>query len=169
MAKYPSKNLKKGETLKFTLSFDEPQGPWPDKFGGPDQFCYGIRADGKMINLYLPNFVSACIEALEVKKGAELTLTNVDYKNWKVVHNGTEYDAIGSGEAKDAVPSHDTPQSDEFNGVVDIARVMEQCWTEAELIISKRPAADATPDQVLNETGLTARCMFIEYHKSNNK
>lgn len=166
MAKYPNRNLKKGETLTFTLSFDEPQGPYPNKFGDGEQYLYGIRADGKMINFYVPDFVSACIEALGVGKDTKLTVTNVDYQNWKVVHNSTEYDAVSSGEAKDVI---DTKQSDEFNGVVDIARVMDQCWTEAELITSKHPKADATPDQVLNETGTTARCMFIQYHKDNRK
>ena len=165
MAKYPSRNLKKGETLKFKLSFDEPQGPYPNKFGEGEQYLYGIRADGKMINFYVPDFVSACIEALGVKQGSELIVTNIDYEKWTVTYNGEEYQAVSTGTAKEVV---DTKQSDEFNGVVDIARVMEQCWTEAELIIGKHPKADATPDQVLNETGLTARCMFIQYYKANN-
>ncbi len=161
MADYPNKNIKKGETFKFTLSFDSPKGPYEGKSG--PSLLYGVKSDGEMMNLWLPEFVSACVEALGVKKGAELKVTKIDDQNWTVAHDGKEYPTTSSG--TDVV----TPQANEFNGVVDIARVMEQCWTEAELIISKRPAADVTPDQVLNETGLTARCMFIEYHKSNNK
>ena len=165
MAKYPSRNLKKGETLKFKLSFDEPQGPYPNKFGEGEQYLYGIRADGKMINFYVPDFVSACIEALGVKQGSELTVTNIDYEKWTVTYNGEEYQAVSTGTAKEAV---DTKQSDEFNAVMDISEVMKRCWAEAGLIMSGVDRADAAPETVLSETGLTARCMLIQYYKANN-
>lgn len=163
MAEYPNKNLNKGDTFTFTLSFDSPKGPFESKSG--PTFLYGVKSDGKMMNLWLPDFVSACVEALGVKKGAELTVTNEDYKNWKVEYKGKEYPALSSGTARDVV---DTRQSDEFNAVVDIAEIMKFCWAEAGLIMGGVDRADAAPETVLSETGTTARCMFIEYHKGQH-
>jgi len=164
MAEYPNKNLKKGESLTFTLSFDSPKGPFESKSG--PTFLYGIKSNGDMMNLWLPDFVSACVEALGVKKGAELTVSNVDYQSWNVKHNGKEYPALSSGEAKDVF---DTKQTDDFNGLMDIAEVMKRCWLEADIIMTGVVgAAEFSPIEAhtrLTETGLTARCMFIEYHK----
>ena len=160
MATYDSKNINKGETFTFTLSFDGPKGPYDGK-GGPT-FLYGIKSDGKMMNLWLPDFVSACVEALGVKKGAELTITKVDGQAWNVKHNGKEYPALSSGEAKDVF---DTKQTDDFNGLMEISAAMKMCWAEAGLIMGAVDKTDVAPETALSETGLTARCMFIEYHK----